>query len=383
MLDIVIYMLTSGGLFFLSFLTLATPRNVNVTANRWLGLFLFAFGCAVLDRVLFDGGWYEHYPDLKGLMEATRFAMAPALYFSVCYFTSPDRKFQRAEYLHFVPFLLFFCFVVLVITRLNESVFFDWYRDLPATARKVVAITVFSSVKIQMIVYWILSYRKLIQHRRWIKLFASTIEPVSLDWLKYFLLGVVGVLILSLNDVIQLIPALIPVTGTTYLLLVFYIGFYSVRQNEVYPYPKKDIDHIKEIIEVDRDPVKTSRIPEDVLQDWKDKLTRLMQSEKVYLDPDLGLPQLAQRLGLSTHDLSYVINEGFQENFFQFVNRYRIEEAKYLLRSEKFKHLNILGIAFESGFRSKTTFNTTFKKLTGLSPSAFMAERPVPDASKG
>src|SRR5688572_10513246 len=109
-MDIVIYMLTSGGLFLLSFLTLATPRNVNVRANHWLGLFLFAFACAVLDRVLFDGGWYSNAPDLKGLLEATRFAMAPALYLSVCYFTSPDRKFRGIEYLHFVPFILFLGF---------------------------------------------------------------------------------------------------------------------------------------------------------------------------------------------------------------------------------------------------------------------------------
>jgi AraC-like DNA-binding protein len=103
----------------------------------------------------------------------------------------------------------------------------------------------------------------------------------------------------------------------------------------------------------------------------KQKLTQLMVADRVFLTPDLTLPALAQQAGISVHDLSYVLNEGFGENFFQFVNRYRVEEAKRLLTSAQHRHLSILGIAFEAGFSSKTTFNTTFKKLTGQSPSDF------------
>jgi AraC-like DNA-binding protein len=81
---------------------------------------------------------------------------------------------------------------------------------------------------------------------------------------------------------------------------------------------------------------------------------------------------LAKEMVISTHDLSYLLNECFGASFFQFVNTYRVEEAKQLMLSEKYKHLNILGIAYNAGFNSKTTFNTAFKKHTGLSPSQFM-----------
>lgn len=76
-------------------------------------------------------------------------------------------------------------------------------------------------------------------------------------------------------------------------------------------------------------------------------------------------------MGLSVHELSALINEGFGENFAQFVNRHRVEESKTLLLSEKCAHLSMVGIAFEAGFNSKTAFNTAFKKLVGVSPTAY------------
>jgi AraC-like DNA-binding protein len=80
-------------------------------------------------------------------------------------------------------------------------------------------------------------------------------------------------------------------------------------------------------------------------------------------------------MDISTHDMSYLLNDGFGQSFFQFINTYRIEEAKRLLMSEKHSHFNMLGIAYASGFSSKTTFNTTFKKLTQQSPSEFQNEQ--------
>jgi AraC-like DNA-binding protein len=79
-------------------------------------------------------------------------------------------------------------------------------------------------------------------------------------------------------------------------------------------------------------------------------------------------------MAISIHDLSYLLNEAFGMNFFRFINLYRIEEAKQLMISEKYRHLNILGIAYSAGFNSKTTFNTAFKKETGVSPSQFMQQ---------
>ena len=372
MQDTIVYAISAGSLLLLLLTTLATPRKVNVIANYWLGFFLFNFACILLDRVLLDTDVYEKYPKVMGLLEITRFAMSPALYFSVLYFTIPDRKFRRTDYLHFVPFAIFFLYILTYLTGINESVLFSWYFDLPQNVRRGIGLTVFISIKVQMILYWILSYVQLIRHTKNIHMFASTVEPISLSWLRYFLLGLAVALLLSLNEILVAVPAIIPLTHFGYLFLIFYLGYFSLRQQEIYPYKQKDVEEIREIIEDGTKHSRIQRFSEDELVSAKRKLLQVVEAEKVFLDPNLGLPQLAAKVHMSTHDLSFLINEGFGENFFQFINRYRVEEAKLLLKSTKHRHLNILGIAYESGFRSKSTFNTTFKKLTGVSPSQFM-----------
>ncbi|MGC4021647.1 MAG: helix-turn-helix domain-containing protein [Cyclobacteriaceae bacterium] len=210
-----------------------------------------------------------------------------------------------------------------------------------------------------------------------IRKFASALEPISLSWLRYFLLGIAAAFILSLNEGLRIIPFLIPLAPFGYLFLTFYIGYSLLRQQEIYPYSSKEVSEINDIIKKGVKGARSQRFNADELASAKEQLESIVKSEKVYLDPDLGLPQLAAKVQFSIHDLSFVINEGFNENFFEFVNRHRVEEAKRLLKSSSHKHLNILGIAYESGFRSKSTFNATFKKLTGLSPSQFMHSDPA------
>ena len=96
-----------------------------------------------------------------------------------------------------------------------------------------------------------------------------------------------------------------------------------------------------------------------------------MDNKKPFLDPELSLFKLASQLDISSHLLSYVINNGCDENFHQFINRYRIEEAKKMIQDSGMQHLSLMGIAFEVGFNSKTVFNTTFKKSTNQTPSEF------------
>jgi len=96
-----------------------------------------------------------------------------------------------------------------------------------------------------------------------------------------------------------------------------------------------------------------------------------MDNGKPFLNEDLSLPLLAEQCELSQTQLSQIINQHFQVNFYDFVNSYRIEKAKGMLCSSEFEHLSILGIAFECGFKSKSSFNRYFKKHTGVSPSKF------------
>ena len=118
-------------------------------------------------------------------------------------------------------------------------------------------------------------------------------------------------------------------------------------------------------------------IPEDqkvdpeIVAEVVKRLKNAMEEKKLFIDPDLSLPVLAKEIKTTTNTLSYVINRHLQSNFYNFVNGYRIEEAKGLLLDKEYDNKNILAVAYDSGFRSKTTFNTMFKKCTGLTPSEY------------
>ncbi|HEY8734249.1 MAG TPA: helix-turn-helix domain-containing protein, partial [Puia sp.] len=107
----------------------------------------------------------------------------------------------------------------------------------------------------------------------------------------------------------------------------------------------------------------------------KEKISQLalnyMQDKKPYLEPELNLEQLASQLFIKPKLLSQAINEILGQNFYDFINRHRIEEAARLLTNPKDKKITILEVLYEVGFNSKSSFNTLFKKYTGLTPTEF------------
>jgi AraC-like DNA-binding protein len=117
-----------------------------------------------------------------------------------------------------------------------------------------------------------------------------------------------------------------------------------------------------------------STLTQEYLLQAVQKIESHMAARKPYLDGDLTLTSLAGQLEINPNQLSQVLNEGLGENFYRFVNRYRVEESKRLLLDPAFAHYNILGIAFQAGFSTKSTFNKTFKELTGISPSEFVKQ---------
>jgi len=100
-------------------------------------------------------------------------------------------------------------------------------------------------------------------------------------------------------------------------------------------------------------------------------IRKTMQNEKLYRETELTIQNLADRIEFPSYRVSQAINEGIKKNFYDLVNSYRVEEAKRLLLDSKNKNYTILSIGFEAGFNSKTTFNTVFKKFTGLTPTDF------------
>jgi YesN/AraC family two-component response regulator len=115
----------------------------------------------------------------------------------------------------------------------------------------------------------------------------------------------------------------------------------------------------------------SSTLTDDKAEEYLEKLIALVEGEQYFTKPDLSLSLLARELSIPPSHLSQIINRKLEKNFNNFVNKYRIEEAKKRLLNPEFDHLKVTSIGSDVGFKSKSAFYSAFKKQTGMNPSDF------------
>ncbi|MFT6013855.1 MAG: adenylate cyclase, partial [Chitinophagales bacterium] len=116
---------------------------------------------------------------------------------------------------------------------------------------------------------------------------------------------------------------------------------------------------------------KKSLFNEDDLNQYKDRLIALMENDELYLNPELSIRMLAEYMNLPPNHTSQLLNEGFGQNFADYVNTYRLAYFKNKLENNKSQYLTLIAMAYDSGFNSKTVFNTFFKKKEGITPKVY------------
>ncbi|WCT13040.1 helix-turn-helix domain-containing protein [Mucilaginibacter jinjuensis] len=356
--------------FLFAFIAIVNPNKVNIMANRWLGIFFLNVGLKIAAAVV-DGDHAAHQFDwLLRFVDLSHCATPALFYLSVVQFATPG-KFNRKYYLSFVPGAIVF----LLILPFNLLPAFKGY-PFPKLVLNTIIYTIFLTSNLQMWVLWALAWYKLYKHQKNIQLVASNTTPVDLRWLNY-LLYIIGIMMLIfVANNLLMIHSQSLYRQIIYLFCSLVICYYLIAQKEIFPYQPAAIAEVSQVIEEFQHQPKQikPRMDDKLSHRLKLRLEHLMVHDKLYLDSELNLPQLAQSMEVSVHDLSYLLNDSVGMNFFQFINAYRVKEAKLLMLSDQHKHLNILGIAYSAGFSSKTTFNTAFKKQTGLSPSQFMKQ---------
>jgi len=345
------------SLLLLSFLLIANPIKVNKKANILFGLFTLLWSSFWLEEVVLLIGGSAFQAQEIPLLSFLQFVTPIIFYLSVCYFTNPNYVLNKKS----LSFLLI-PLIYQILLILNRDPNTDYQPIL-------LALTLSHSL---FYCCWI--YIKLRKHKKDIKLFSSNPDEYDLRWLEHIIhIFLIILVLITLFNIIFYKAPLNIFMNSSMLICIFFIAYNALKQKEIYPINKKQTQEVISIGEdvSDKDD-KKKMVPDDKLVELKAKLNALMQEKEPYLNSDLNLINLSELLNVSPHILSYVINKGFQVNFTQFVNTYRVEKAKHLLKDPKTsKALSILGIAYESGFNSKTVFNTTFKKVTGLTPSEF------------
>jgi YesN/AraC family two-component response regulator len=237
-------------------------------------------------------------------------------------------------------------------------------------------------------IYAFLAKKALNTYRRSINQLFSETSKVDLGWVRwlinaFFILVLIllgfYMLVLQNPEHVKFIILINTAILTPYLYIVTFKGatqptLWQVRpgvnkvqiQQELQKVEKMEMTLTQAEPKEEKNLLSTEKLNEIVA-----KTLVIMDQDKLYLQSELTLQNIADRLNIPAYQVSLAINDGLKKTFYDLVNGYRVEEAKRLLLEPKSRNNKILAIAFDSGFNSKTTFNTVFKKFTGLTPSDF------------
>lgn len=359
-LNNLIVILIFGSLLLLSFIKFTNPLNINRKGNFWFALFLFLYATFWLEEIAGYVGCNIEDSIVAALVHYIQIFTPVFLYMSVLFYTKPTFVLISRHLIYLiVPFIfLVICFYRFTFS-LTDTHYISWI---------IVVI-----ILCQALFYSLLSYIKIEQHQKQILLFASNTRGISLLWLKYIVLQVIVVcVVFVLYNILASGSKPNLLINTINLFTVYIIAFYSLMQKEIFPINEQQKSQLLFINANEEDIIfKKKLVSDDELERIKSNLTHVMETKKPYLDSELNLVKLADMLSITPHQLSYSINSGLNGNFFQYINKYRVEMAKELLLSTEYESKTMLAIAFDSGFNSKTSFNTTFKKMTNQTPSQF------------
>jgi AraC-like DNA-binding protein len=368
-----IFLIGAFNAFF--FLILLLQKRPLYLYDRILLFWLMYLGSYVTAYSFMSGYLFQHHHILSVSFISLLLLHGPFLYLYISAFALKKSSLTFPDYLHFLPFLLFNIYLFVVSSSPTAA---DVIRmDHTPSEIKSPFLFIFFLVLTALSgpVYFIISallFRKL--DRNIMNNFSFS-DNIDLGWLRrlIFIFGIVWTIfmgIASVYHVFQLFSIRFCTDGLFLAISVFIIliGYFGLKQKAIFiNYPA-----IKQEYVIDQPKKYTGfSLKEEEASELKDKLIGHMEIAKPYLDPDLTLPRLAESLDIPSYMLSRVLNESMNRNFFDFVNGYRIEDVKSKIIDPRFSNYSILGIAFESGFNSKSAFNRIFKKSTGKTPTQY------------
>jgi len=284
-----------------------------------------------------------------------------------------NKRIDWRQTLHLIPFFLNIAIIAPYVLQDTLAPFSEFSRMLLAWAKLG-----------SILIYSIWSLKTINKNLKFAEDFFSNVESHHIKWLKMalkmvillFIIGFSNQLVFQAN-LFELNPAQEDVLiNISVSILVIFMGYYGFRQAPVLVGTSASAIPM---MNLNDEATSTKKYQKSAIddQDLKQHVTlleALMVDEKPYKDPDLSLSKLASQLNLSTNQLSQVINQFYQKNFYDFINSYRIEDVKQRLINGDVKRTTLLGIALDAGFNSKATFNRFFKKYTGITPSQFLKD---------
>lgn len=343
---------------FLLSVALTTTSRGNKKANRVLASLLFIFSFIILFHSIGEIQQGKTIAEHSHSGQVFLLLVAPLIYYYTKILTTIEFTFSIKDVFHLIPFAIIMILYFVTQNYLNQ-----------ANMLKVLDKIFLWSILVQMTLYLSLSIQRINSFSKGIENSFSSVDKINLHWLRFLILA--NALIWPVAFLIEIYKKNTQDFDVIWLListLIYLIGYKGLTQPEIFSGVLRNNE--TEAI-VKKKKYEHSGLEPEFADSIYIKLKEYMSASKPFLEYNLTLPSLAKQLSVSTHHLSQVINEKTGQNFFEFINSHRVEEAKRLLMEPEKKHFTIASIGLEAGFNSISSFNSVFKKITGMTPSQF------------
>ncbi len=293
----------------------------------------------------------------------------PLLYWYVHSVLYKDFRFSPLQLLHLVPAFVVAVLLYVNYYSLNDAAQQESMQGLQFMFGRFTEQLV-TYRNISVIAYGMWCCYELFHYRKEVRQQYADYDASERNWLIWVVAGIVSISAWSLfvhKIGVNLQPSTSNILGvaTNYLTFIFVnsLVFLSIRYAALFDGIYSSASAGGELNE----PIKKAPYTEEQVQ----RLEKHMRDHKPYLTNDIHIESLAKQISVPTRTLSMIINQHFDINFFEFINRYRIDEAKRLLLDPEDPNKTILQVILETGFGSKSSFNSIFKQHVGMTPSEF------------
>lgn len=373
-----ILLLVSGIMIALFLILLLLGKKKKGRHDLFLGVMLGLYALSTIGAYI---ELHNHtndfpHPHFINLAWLLLFLHGPALWLYIKTLTRPDFRFRPLYLLHLLPFLFFLAVHYLTFIKLPAAEKIEIALSESFKAELFYKFSVLS-IGISTLSYNIWALLLIRNHRQRLMQSFSKIENLDLNWLRLLIIAAlvvyaINVMLFNLNSIFDFATyrTLIMVTYSIGAVYILFLGYFGLQQGNIFishepPAAKPAATNEGKSAVIPQKPEHLSFI---------NKLTHFMEARQPYLDPELTLAKLSEMLKVKPEFLSEVINAALNQNFFDFVNKYRIEEFKIQRLKESNRHLSILGLAYDCGFNSKASFYRAFKKFEGISPTAYIQQ---------
>ncbi|MEN8250219.1 MAG: AraC family transcriptional regulator [Bacteroidota bacterium] len=372
----IIFLLGAGQAFF--FALLLFGKNNASQNHKLLIAFFFLTGLVLIDHFFKQTGLVFTHPHLLGIAYTLPIILGPILYYYTKSLTNKTETKLFPQFLiHSLPFLSLTTFFIYDFYFLNSEAKLDYYlKETEGETSTIIFLAEFF-LNFSVPSYSVVSLLVLSRHKKRIKQNFSNTENIDLHWLRIVLICMIIISFISLttgyfSDYLEYFPFWVGdnILYSSLTVVIYFLGYYGIMQKIIFS------NKMNEVVDINNaEPTKPkyakSILKVEEMELYISRLKEYMKNKKPYLSENLSLQQLAGCLEIAPNKLSQVINEGLNKNFYDLTNEYRIEEIKNKISDPNYAHYSLLGLAFECGFNSKSTFNNVFKQLTGKTPSEY------------